>query len=505
MKPPTRKIHRASKEPVDAHCSAHVGCRRPALLRAVAVFAGVAFLTASAADEADIEPLDVPLAPKIARQCFQEAQELCEQDAGRLWGVSLCGPIIFADPKTRAVIASQADREGLLAQQDGVFVGTLPPEETIAGTVNEWAGVTWVMLPWPLPKEKRERRHILAHEMFHRIQPELGLSATEIGRSNTGGTTTHLDTRDGRVWLQLEWRALQAALKRSDGERRRAITDALIFRAYRRALFPDAAAGERAQETAEGLAEYTGVRLSAESESAVIERALLNFARAKSWPTLTRSFAYVSGPAYGLLLDRAKPDWRSGLSVSDDLGVLLRQALSLDRESLLGPTASRPTQTPPKTVREGIVAPAILAPGKELEAAANERAKAYDVDELIAAETAREKANRDLVVEYRQRFVTGPVLIIPIRSMQFQFDPRDIHPLDDLGKVYPKMKMSDAWGILEVTGGALIANDWSKVIVPAPPNPTARPLTGPGWTLNLNPGWELRDAERHGDYIVKQK
>jgi len=34
---------------------------------------------------------------------------------------------------------------------------------------------------------------------------------------------------------------------------------------------------------------------------------------------------------------------------------------------------------------------------------------------------------------------------------------------------------------------------------------TARPLTGAGWTLKLNPGWELRATKRNGDYIVKRK
>ena len=441
------------------------------LLRGVVLSAGgAAFLTGSAADGSGIELLDADLTPKIARQCFQEAQRLCEKDAGRLWGVTLCGPILFADPKTRAVIANQADRKGLLTQQDGVFVGTLPPEETIAGTVKEWAGVTWVMLPWPVPKEKRERAHSLAHEMFHRVQPKLGL----VGHSATDATTSHLDTRDGRIWLQLEWRALQAALKHSDRERRRAITDALTFRAYRRLLFPGAAAGELAQEVGEGLAEYTGVRLSADSHSAAIERALKNFKLAKLWPTLTYSFAYVSGPAYGLLLDRVKPDWRTGLSDSDDLGALLQQALSI----------SLP---------------------QELETAAKERAGAYEAEELIAAETARGVTQQDRLAKHRQRFVTGPVLIIPIQSMQFQFDPRDIQPLDDLGKVYPRMKMSDAWGILDVTGGALIAGDWSKVVVPAPSDPNACPLEGDGWTLALNASWEVRAEKRKGDYIVRRK
>jgi hypothetical protein len=326
------------------------------------------------------------------------------------------------------------------------------------------------MLPWPLPKEKGERAHSLAHEMFHRVQPKLGL----VGRLGAGATTAHLDTRDGRVWLQLEWRALQAALRQSGGARRQAIADALTFRSYRRLLFPAATAAEQAQETAEGLAEYTGVRLSADSHAAAIDRALKNFESAKSWPTLTYSFAYVSGPAYGLLLDHAQPDWRTGLSSSDDLGALLRQALSI----------SMP---------------------QDLESAAKGRAAAYAAEEIIASETARSVTRKDRRSAHRHRFVTGPVLIIPIESMQFQFDPRDIHPLDELGKVYPKMKMSDAWGVLEVTGGALVANDWSKVVVPAPADPTARPLAGDGWTVRLNEGWGVRYGIRKGDYVIMRK
>ena len=441
---------------------------RSLLLHGVAVFvATAAFVTGSAAHQPEIELLDSALTPQIARQCFQEAQQLCERDAGSLWGVTLGGPILLADPTTRTVIASQADSDGLLTQRDGVFVGTLPAEETIAATAKEWAGISWVMLPWPLPKEKSERALLVAHEMFHRVQGRLELSATD-------EPATHLDTRDGRIWLRLEWRALQAALRHSDRERHRAIMDALTFRANRRLLFPDAATVECAQETKEGLAEYTGVRLSADSHSAAAERALKNFERAERWPTLTRSFAYVSGPAYGLLLDRAKPDWRSGLRASNDLGVLLQHALSI----------SLP---------------------QDLATAAKERARAYEVEELIAAEADRAAAKLDRLAKHRQRFVTGPLLILPVHSMDFRFDPRDIQPLDDLGNVYPTLRVIDAWGILDVTGGALIAGDWSKVVVPAPNAPNARPLEGDGWTLELKTGWEVRVGKRKGDYIVERQ
>ena len=41
----------------------------------------------------------------------------------------------------------------------------------------------------------------LVHEMFHRVQPSLHLMAPDT-------LNPQLDTEAGRVWLQLEWRAL---------------------------------------------------------------------------------------------------------------------------------------------------------------------------------------------------------------------------------------------------------------------------------------------------------
>jgi hypothetical protein len=43
--------------------------------------------------------------------------------------------------------------------------------------------------------------------LFHRIQPELGFIAED-------GSNEHLDTLEGRVWIQLEWRALRRAVER---------------------------------------------------------------------------------------------------------------------------------------------------------------------------------------------------------------------------------------------------------------------------------------------------
>jgi len=402
-----------------------------------------------------------------ARQYFAEAQALAAGDAGKLWGVSLAGPLLFVDPTSRMVVASQADAVGRLTLQEGVFVGTLPPEEVIAGTAMTWSGVRWAMFPWPLPEDPRERRRLLAHESWHRVQEQAGFPAAN-------PVNGHLDTREGRVWMQLEWRALVTALRGDGDARRQAITDALIFRACRRSLFPEAADSERAMEMHEGLAEYTGVRLGGETPAAVREMTLSNHAASRSWPTLVFSFAYVSGPSYGLLLDEFRPAWRSGLTPQQDLGRLLQDALLL------------------------------TLPG-DLKGAAQERAAAYDGEQLMAAEAERERSAQDQRGRDRRRLVEGPVLVIRIQSMRFQFDPRDVQVLDDVGKVYPKMRMTDAWGVLEVTGGALIASDWSSVTVPASADITARPLAGDGWTLDLKPGWTVRPGKRPGDQVVEQE
>ena len=73
------------------------------------------------------------------------------------------------------------------------------------------------------------------------------------------GFNEHLDTLEGRISMQLEWRALRRAVESGGNDRAEAIADALAFRRERRRLFPGAADNERRDEIREGLASYTGV------------------------------------------------------------------------------------------------------------------------------------------------------------------------------------------------------------------------------------------------------
>src|SRR5271163_1240792 len=136
-----------------------------------------------------------------AQQYFQEAQTLCGRDHGQLWGVSLCGPIMFVDPQSHYIVASQADANGVLKANGAVFIGYLAKDQNVANTATEWSGVHWTQILWPLPDDQRKRDTLIAHELFHRIQDQLKLPSGS-------GDNAQLDTVDGRYYLQLEWRAL---------------------------------------------------------------------------------------------------------------------------------------------------------------------------------------------------------------------------------------------------------------------------------------------------------
>jgi hypothetical protein len=407
----------------------------------------------------------------LAKNYFREAQAASEKDAGKLWHTQLYGPILFVDPETRAVVANQADNEGRLKREDDVLVGNLPPEIGVANTSTRWGGVEWTMVVWPLPEYRQARVRLLLHECFHRIQGSIGLPATD-------SANNHLDTRDGRVWLQLEWRALEHALWQQSEDRRKAIEDALYFRSFRRSLFSGAATREDGLELNEGLAEYTGMKLSTQShaEFAMAVDADLREAPVRR-PGFVRSFAYVSGPAYGWLLDAAGTDWRQSLTAQSDLGKVLATAYAV--------------KLPPPT-RAGAV----------------ERAAAYGGDEVIAIETQRDEERQARLAAAKRQFIDGPVLLLPLsQDVGYTFDPHGIFAIDDTSSVYyGQVEITDHWGIAKCSKGVLLTRDAAGGVVraqlPLPADTSKHPLAGDGWTLELNGGWAVAPAKRAGDLTL---
>jgi len=409
-------------------------------------------------------PATAQVDPAGAARTFAEAKAICERDGGVLWGHTLCGPILLVEPQTRDIIANQADAEGRLKPSGATYVGRLPDGELIANTSVKWSGVLWSQLLWPLPEDTEARQVMLAHEMFHRVQTTLGMVRDD-------GDNGHLDTLEGRYLLQLEWRALAKALTATaPRQRREAIGDALLFRQERYRLFPKAAVAEGALEANEGVAEYTGVKLGLTTPQARTAFAVRDLSAFVGAPSFVRSFAYATGPAYGLLLDRADPDWKRKVTSGARFDTVLAAALKVPAPDF---------------------------------ASLTKRVALYDVGGVLrTSEDAREAARLARAAEMKARLVDGPVLLLPLKAAGYQFNPQTLMALAPHGTVYPTVRLSGPWGVLEVkSGGALFDKTRGMAAVSAPSLDAAYP-TGEGWTLTLKPGWSIQPGARPGDYMV---
>ena len=389
-----------------------------------------------------------------AQEYFKEARALCERDDGRLWGVSVCAPMVIVDRRTQTVATSQP-----------------PPEAArprLLGLVNapvQWGGATWGAYMWDdvANATPRHRMEIFLHELFHGVQPQLGLMAPALA-------TEHLDAADGRYWLRLEWRALARALRESGEPRKLAVRDALAFRQARRLLYPASVEDERAQEITEGLAAYTGTVLAAQSAADAILGALELLTNAEAEESFVRTFAYKSGPAYGLLLDASSPGWTRRVRGTDDLGTLVMRALGVQPATDATASATR-----------------------------------YGGAEIRASEQKRDQERQERLAELRRRFVDGPVLVITGGGSGMS-DSRGAAVIPGIGTVYfGPYRQSGAWGSLEAEQGVLVASDGSSRRVPAPVRRDDGTFAGDGWTFKAAPGWVVREGPRRGDFEVVRK
>lgn len=389
-----------------------------------------------------------PLTAADAHAVAAMVRDLAAADAGGLWGRSLDGPLLLVERGTGLTFATAPDSGGLFVPEGTLFRGRLPAGVNPANTALDWSGRRWTMVLWPLPADPARRRRLLAHELWHRIQLSLGFPLHS-------PANPHLDAGPGRVWLRLEGRALAEALRVSGNQRKSALLDALRFRAARAVLDRAADSSEAALERNEGLAEYTGYRLSGAGIEQQAQWAIEALGVMDTAATIARSFAYATGPAYGLLLDELRPGWRRELAGGGTLAGLARQAVGGNTD------------------------------------AAGAAADRYGGSAIRAEETLREERRVARLAELRRQFVEGPRLELPLgEATQLGFDPGRVESLPDAGTVYGGLRLSDAWGVLDATAGAgLVATDWRTAVVSVGADFAAANPAGPGWRLVLQAGW----------------
>ncbi len=388
-----------------------------------------------------------------AINAFSELKEVLEKENGQTWNYSLEGPIMLVNRDTRTIIANEKDDAGFLKKRGTLYVGILPENINIANTASDWNGKQWTMVALPLPKTKEKRLSLLIHESFHRIQPLIGFdSLFEI-------QSVHLDSKEGRIYLKLELEALKKALSSDEPEYH--IKNALLFRQYRYQLFPEASKAENSLEILEGLAEYTGSILSQRNNLDLQNHYISRIDWFYTLPTFVRSFAYFTIPVYGYYMQQKDKKWNLKVNKNTNLSDFISEYFGVDSKDL----------NKEKIKQIGSI---------------------YGIDSIIEIESQREFRKQEQIDKYKAIFLGDSIVSIGLENMHIGFDPSNIMPLDSFGTVYPNLRITDNWGILEVDScGALLSPEWNKVTISYPEFISDTLVSGKGWKLRLNNSWKL--------------
>jgi hypothetical protein len=400
--------------------------------------------------------------PESYKKIFEEIKHASTK-AASLWPENIYAPLLFVNPETRTVIANEPGQD--LKYQKGVYVGQLPKNINIANTAIKWNDKMWAMTMLPLPKSKFDRINLISHELFHRLQPTLGFTHND-------PINNHLDKLDGRVFLTLEFEALKRALSASTKkEQNENIVNALHFRKHRRHLFAGSDSTENQIELNEGMAEYTGLMVANRPRDSVIRHFVtdINFFLDNS--SFVRSFPYYTIPIYGYLLSRTNKNWNREINNKTDLTIYFQSKFKY------------------QNLKEDI----------------NVIAEKYNYAQITAKEKVREDEINKKITYYKNLFTNAPCLKLVFEKMNVSFNPSNIVPLDSLGTVYPTIRVTDKWGILDVTEGALMAPNWKYIIVSNLINTTTQSITGKGWTLTLNENYKIVEQTDTGNYVVEKK
>ena len=397
-----------------------------------------------------------------AAPCFENLKKVSDADKGKLWGKTLYGPTMFVDVQTRNLVANQQNKENSFEQKGDLFFGQLPEDIIIANTSISYCGEDWTCVIWDGSRDLLTNTHLLIHESLHRIQDEIGLPSC-------GSSNQHLDETEGELLLKLELGILKDLLQNDSKDLTEGLRDAMTVRKYRQTMFPNG--NENQFECHEGMAEYTAFKLlplDNDNEAIRIRKGLVAAAIAKGMDGsgFGNSFAYLTGPAYGLLIDEMIPDWRNGI---------------------------RSGKTIPDVISTEVAIPDTID-NTEIERIS----ACYGLTEYLNKERNRLEARDKEDAELRARFSESKWLVIPNDNINFGFNPSErLVAYDTIGVICNTMQLRGSFGTLEVGNGIMRTHNWSNFIIPYSEDHCDA-------KISLNPGYAIEPVDEKSFTIVKK-
>jgi len=415
---------------------------------------------------------------KIKTELFK-AKQILTKESGKLWRENIwSNDILVLDFDNIIYSLKQLPNS---KTNDSIIFYKKIPENTLgfSNSAQKYNGKEYAVV---LINYLDDKSSTIIHELFHILQHK--------HISLNGSPITYLDNYDAREWLRLEYQALRNALNSIDQNLKKSkieryVKDALIFRKIRQKKYNEFLKKEIEIETSEGLANYTGFILSTYQNK--YQKAISEINQRENAQTYTRPFPYATGPAYGLIFDYLKMNWKVGL---DDV----YNFLEIYETKYL----KKKIKTNKRTICRA------------------QKRNNYKV--IKKQELKRKIENEKIINYYTDIFINKPTLTVSLTDSLYgrTFDMNGTITLKDKGIVFAMIKGIDNsknnFGNFTTkdneklgVSGVLYSFDGKIFTFPKPIEIEKNKIIGKYYEIELSKGWEVIEINKKGDLEIVKK
>lgn len=389
---------------------------------------------------------DLPCKETMEESLQQIAEVLNKPESKQLWNISLNAPILLIDHLKNKMYVTAIDSGKIQPLKEEEWDNKVP----LANSIFDYKGGKYVtIIHAALMNTSCEGRiNLLSHEIFHLHQNDLGIK-------NTISVNYHMDEVQGRALLQIEMKALQHALEHDTV----GLYEALYIRAYRQSLNPSN--NEDLYELNEGLAEYTGVKLSAANMTEYVKNRL-NYNIKRGY---TNAFGYLTGSAYATLLDDLYPQWKKDKDLNRGMIFLLKKVMPKYEVSIDEPELKR-----------------IL--------------DKYNYDLLLTNEKEEERSFGDITLYENLLKPETSKICITNNRINFTYNPQDRVIALSSAILLRNMTLTTEWGQVNAKSGIVRLNDWTAFYLLPPKEISSNVIKGDEYEIELNRGWKIIEENK---------
>lgn len=422
--------------------------------------------------------------PKRRRAKIQtellKTKNLLNADNGKLWNGNIWNDNILVLDENEIVYTLRNDLTN--TSIDSLLFYKSVKEKTLlhVNTNQQFEGEKWAIVQnYDITPSDSCQTSI--HELFHLFHSK------QINIA--GNIVEYLDEYKAKILLRSEFEALRNCIKslqtNNETAAKQFLNDAIYFRTKREKEYKSQNHYALELETLEGLASYTGYKLSAYKD--LYRMAILELNGREKPTGLNRSFAYATGLAYGLIFDHFQVKWRTDLKHIYSYRDIYNQQKSFKK--------------------------AVDSKSENIK----QRNNYYTIER---EEIKRKLINDSIRQFYNNLFIKQPVLVVQRdtsdKTYFMSFDMNSTFTLGKEGIVYSEISSSSTnplvFGNFKTTGetqigktGILITSNFGKLTFSKPLKIQDNIITGENYVIELNKGWTVKHLDKKGNLeIVKE-